>query len=274
MKKIIVAGFVFLVTVSLHAQEKDQFLSFTAGGGLHGLSYSALGGTQQNRLGYSFDIGYSYFFSANWGVRCGLGIQSSGARSTLNFQSAESATDADGDHYEFGSKYTNWQEKQQVLFLDIPLVAQYRRAVGKKIGLLGSLGVQLSVPVHSRFKTTGGEIVTTGYYSQWNVELSDLPRHGFTTITDSYNGELSLRPSYMVIADIGGLYTLSPKVDLYLGAYINYGLNNALRSDTKDIYQLDGVYNGMLASTQTTKLTPVSVGIKVGAYFHLAKKGK
>ena len=75
----------------------------------------------------------------------------------------------------------------------------------------------------------------------------------------------------MAIADLGGLYTLSFKIDLYVGAYVNYRLKNALKADSKEIIQLDGVYNGVLASTQTNKVTPVSFGLKVGLYLRLGK---
>jgi OmpA-OmpF porin, OOP family len=271
MKKQIIIVLGFLFCSMLQAQEKQQYLHLTVGGGLHNLSYDLQNGTQSGRFGNSINAGYSYFFTQHWGVQSGLGLQWFNARSTVNNLSAIPQVDIDGETMEFRANYTNWQEKQQALFMDIPLTLQYRHALSRKISLQGSAGGKISIPVSSNYKTTGGSITTTGYYAQLNAELSDLPEYGFATITDSYNGKLSLRPTYMAIADVGGLYTLSPKVDLYLGAYVNYGLNNTLKADTKEIFQLDGSYNGVLASTQTAKVTPVSVGIKVGVYFRLAK---
>lgn len=274
MKRQTIIALGFLFCSMLQAQEKQQYLHLTVGGGLHNLSYDLQNGTQSGRFGNSINAGYSYFFSQHWGVQSGLGLQWFNARSTINYFSAAPQVDMDGESLEFRANYNNWQEKQQALFLDVPLTFQYRHALSNKISLQGSVGGKISIPVSSNYKTTGGSITTTGYYAQLNAELSDLPEYGFATITDSYNGKLSLRPTYMAIADVGGLYTLSPKVDLYVGAYINYGLNNALRADTKEIFQLDGSYNGVLASTQTAKVTPVSVGIKVGVYFRLAKTRK
>ena len=274
MKRYITILLGFLLCSILQAQEKQQYLHLTIGGGLHNLSYDLQNGKQSSRFGNSINAGYSYFFNQHWGVQSGLGLQCFNARSTVNYLSATPQVDIDGESMEFRANYTNWQEKQQALFLDIPLTIQYRHALSNKISLQGSAGGKISIPISSSFKTAGGSITTTGYYSRLNAELSDLPEYGFTTITDSYNGKLSLRPSYMAIADMGGLYTLSPKIDLYLGAYINYGLNNALKADSKEIYQLDGVYNCVLASTQTMKVTPVSVGIKVGIYLRLTEPSK
>jgi len=274
MKRHITIVLGLILCSMLQAQEKQQYLHLTVGGGLHNLSYDLQNGTQSGRFGNSINAGYSYFFNQHWGIQSGLGLQWFNSRSTINYQSATPQVDIDGENFEFRANYNNWQEKQQALFMDIPLTLQYRHALSNKISLQGSAGGKISIPISSSFKTIGGSITTTGYYSRLNAELSDLPEYGFTTTTNSYNGKLSLRPSYMAIADLGGLYTLSPKIDLYLGAYVNYGLNNALKADTKEIYQLDGVYNGVLASTQTSKVTPISFGLKAGIYFRLTKPQK
>jgi OmpA-OmpF porin, OOP family len=271
MKKQLTLALSFLFFNMLQAQEKQHYLHITVGGGLHNLSYDLQNGTQSGRFGNTINAGYNYFFTQHWGIQSGLGLQWFNARSTVNYLSAIPQVDIDGESFEFRAVYNNWREKQQALFMDVPLTMQYRHALSNKISLQGSAGGKISIPISSSYETTGGSITTTGYYSRLNAELSNLPEFGFTTTTDSYSGKLSLRPSYMAIADIGGLYALSPKIDLYLGAYFNYGLNNALKAKSVEIYQLDGVYNGVLASTQTTKVNPVAVGIKVGIYFRINK---
>ena len=271
MKKQLTLALSFLFFNMLQAQEKQHYLHITVGGGLHNLSYDLQNGTQSGRFGNTINAGYNYFFTQHWGIQSGLGLQWFNARSTVNYLSAIPQVDIDGESFEFRAVYNNWREKQQALFMDVPLTMQYRHALSNKISLQGSAGGKISIPISSSYETTGGSITTTGYYSRLNAELSDFPEFGFTTTTNSYSGKLSLRPSYMAVADFGGLYALSPKIDLYLGAYFNYGLNNALKAKSVEIYQLDGVYNGVLASTQTTKVNPVSVGIKVGIYFRINK---
>jgi len=105
--------------------------------------------------------------------------------------------------------------------------------------------------------------------------MSGMPQHGFSIYNKEFNGKLSVKTSFMGIADLGGLYKLNEKLDLYVGGYINYGLNNILKPDSKLILQPnapDGIYNGVLASSLTTSVTPVSVGVKVGVYWHLGIK--
>jgi len=272
LKKQIIIGLSLWLGGSLQGQETGSYLHFNVGGGLHNLLCNIQNSTEKGDLGCTINAAYSYFFTPQWGVQTGLGIQSFNALSTLNLLSSTTEIDTDGDAYAFRVHYQNWKEKQQVLFFDIPLALQYRYAIGKSFGILGSAGGKISIPVNASYKTTGGEIVTTGYYSQWNVEFKNMPQHGFSTINNSYKGDLTLKPSYMAIADLGGLVKLSEKADIYIGAYINSGLNNILKADVKYIYQWNGVYNGVFASTQTAKINTISVGVKVGLYLKLGRK--
>jgi hypothetical protein len=189
MKKQIIIGVSLLVFGTLKAQyTAKQYLHFDIGGGLHNLEYNLQNGTQQGQFGYTVDAAYSYFFKPDWGVKAGVGIQSYGAQSTLNYLSVIPTLDSHGDLGNFNTSYNNWQEKQQALFVEIPIETQYRHFFNEKISLLAGLGAKVSIPVAATYKTTGEDIVTTGYYSQWNVLLSNLPQHGFSSNATNYSG--------------------------------------------------------------------------------------
>jgi len=269
MKKQIIIGVSLLVFGTLKAQYTRQYLHLDIGGGLHNLEYNLQNGTEKRQLGYSVNASYSYFFKPRWGIKSGIGIQSFGAHSTLNYLESSRNVDSDGDAYDFQTNYKDWQEKQQALFLDIPLEVQYRKLFNSKVGLLASVGAKISIPLLANYKTTGGAMETTGYYSQWNVELGNMPQHGFGTLMNSYSGNISLKTSYAGIADVGCILTLSKNTNLYLGGYINYGLNSILTPDSKQIYQSDGVYNGIFESNQLTSVNPLAVGVKVGLCWQL-----
>jgi len=272
MKNKIIIVLSLLASVMIQAQEPTQYLHFSVGGGLNNLSYTVPNGSQTARVGYTINGAYSYFFTPNWGLQAGLGIQSFGSISKLNYFTAAPAVDSEGDAFEFRTQYTNWQEKQNALFLEIPIAAQYRYTINEKFGLIGSLGVKMSLPIYTKYQTFGGQIRTTGYYEQWNVELYDLPKQGYSTITNSFTDKISLNPVFTGLVDFGGLYKLSSNLELYAGAYFNYGFNKAKTPDTKVIYQLDGAYNGMFASNQVQNVKPVSLGLKVGIYLQIGKQ--
>lgn len=272
MKKQIILGLSLLATVLIQAQGPAQYLHFNVGGGLHNLSYTMPNGSQNGKFGYTINGAYSYFFTPNWGVQAGLGIQSFGATSKLNYFTTAPAVDSEGDAFESRTQYSNWEENQNALYIEIPVAAQYRYTINEKFGLIGSLGAKMALPVYAKYKTIGGQIRTTGYYELWNVELYDLPEQGLSTITNSFTDRISLNPVFTGLADVGGLYKLSNKLELYAGVYFNYGFNKTKTPDTKVIYQQNGVYNGMFASNQVQNVKPISFGLKVGVYLQLGKQ--
>jgi len=252
--------------------EPGSYLHFNVGGGLHDFSYGLTNGTKQNaKIGYTVNAAYSYFFSPYWGVQTGIGAQTISGLSTLNYMTSTPASDASGA-YELRTYYRSWQEKQEAILADIPLVLQFRHKIGRNFGIIASAGGKVSLPVYSKFKSAGnGSIETVGYFPQVNGELSNAPQYGFTTITGVPQGNFSLKTAYMGVADLGGLIRLTDRTDLYIGGYVNYGLNNILKPDTKQVYA-GGVYNGVFASAQTSKVTPISFGVKVGLYLQVGKK--
>ncbi|MDP4277231.1 MAG: OmpA family protein [Bacteroidota bacterium] len=271
MKKQLIIIYCFLAVGMLHAQESGHYLHFNAGGGLNNLSYQLQNGTQQGRLGYTVNAAYSFFFMPQLGIQSGIGLQTYSAASSINYLTTSSETDVNGDPFVLSTLYKNWKEKQQTLFLDIPLTIQYRRYLNDKIGLLASAGAKIAIPLSASYKSESGKITTTGYYKQWNITLDDLPQYGFTTPINRFEGDYTFKNTYSAIADLGGLYKLSNKTDLYVGGYVNYGLNNILKADSKVVYQMNGTYNGILASNQTDKVIPISFGLKIGIYLNIGK---
>ncbi len=271
MKKQVIIGIVLLISGIIRAQQPEQYLFINGGAGYHNLSYDLKFGSEKGQVGYTLNAGYSYFFNPHWGLQSGIGIQSFSALSTLNYGSTTPNVDTDGQAYSFMANYKDWKEKQQVLFFEVPLVLQYKCALSPKFGLLASAGANISLPITANYKTSGGQIVTSGYYSQYNVVLSNMPQHGFSTFTNSYKGDVSLKPAYLGVAELGGLIRIAEKTELYIGGYLNYGLNNVLKSDSKLMFQPDGTYNSVFASDLTNKVIPMSVGVKLGLYWRLGK---
>lgn len=274
MKKLIIIGLCLLILSVLQAQKTEQYLHFNVGGGLNNLSYSLQNGTEKAQLGYTVNAAYSYFFNSNWGLQTGAGVKLYGAKSTLNLLTNENLIDTDNTPFDLRTNYNNWQEKQNALYFEIPLMVQYKRSFDEKYGILASVGAKIGLPLSASYKNAGGMISTTGYYSQWDAELSDLPQHSLLTTTGDYKGNYSLKTAYMAVANLGGLYKLTPKTDMYVGVYLNYGLNNVLNPQSKLIYQFDGKYNGVLSSNQTSNVNPISVGLKVGLYLQVGKQQK
>jgi hypothetical protein len=272
MKKILFISLLLWGTGALQAQEKSQSLYFNIGSGFHHLKYNLQNGTHESSMGYSCNLGYNYFFSNNWGLGAGLGLESFQSKATLNYQTSKSSVDTDGESFEFLTQYTDWQEKQSILLLDIPLSFIYQKEMSDKLKFQFSIGPKISFAVQSNYKTEGGTIETTGYYPQYNVVLYGMPQHNFKTITSFPKNDTSLNPVVSAYSNLGGLYKLNNSLDLYAGVYLDYGLSNMIDAQDKLLYQEDGVYNGIFSSNLTNKVKHFSFGFKIGINLRLGAK--
>lgn len=223
-------------------------------------------------MGYTVNLGYNYFFSKNWGLGAGLGLESFQSKATLNYQTSKSSKDTDGESFEFRTQYTDWQEKQSILFLDIPLSFIYLKEMSEKLKFQLSIGPKVSFAIQSNYKTVGGSIETTGYYPQYNVVLYGMPQHNFKTINEFPKEDISLNPVVSAYSNVGALYKLNNRMDLYAGIYIDYGLTNMIDAQNKYLYQEDGVYNGIFSSDLTNNVKQFAFGFKIGINFRLGAK--
>jgi OmpA-OmpF porin, OOP family len=253
---------------ALYAQDEGSFLSFSAGGGIHTLSYDLQDGKMVASEGLLISANYGYLFTPKWGFQTGVEISSGQSSGTLNMKTSKQVIDADGDAYELKTHYTDWEEQQTLYALTVPLNVLFRFPVGKKGCIQPSLGGALLMPLQAKYKVVSGEIVTTGYYSQWNVEIGNASRHGWTTVTDRYDGSLSLNPCFLATVGLGGTYRLSSKTEFYAGSYMYYGLNNMIKAGKNDLY-LNGKYNSLFKTGEISSVVPFFVGIRVGVNFYL-----
>lgn len=264
MKKTLSISLLLLGIGVAQAQEKSQALYFNIGSGFHNLKYDLANGKQEGNIGMEYNVGYNYFFSNKWGIGIGLGLETFQSKATLNYQTGNSSVDTDGESFEFRTQYSDWQEQQNSIFLNIPVNFIYQLHMCDKWKVQFSMGPQILFLLKSNYKIAGGAIETTGYYSQYNVILHDLPQHNFTTTTELPKGKNSLNPGLSAIVNLGGLYQLNQNMDIYLGAYFDYGLTNTMDTKSKFLYQEDGVYNGIFSSDQTKKVKPIAFGFKIG----------
>lgn len=268
----LIAGLLFFFVANLQSQSPARYFFVHTGTGSQSLDYNLANGQQEGGKGSSLNIGFVHMYNQSLGLQTGLGLESCSSSATMNFSTGTPAIDTDGDTYEFRTYYRNLKEKQRASFLDIPIGLFLRHSLGEKFGLMAMGGVKIAIPISSYYEVVSGQIETTGYYEQWNVEMRDMPRHGFATTNELFAEKFSLNPVFSVYADGGFFYKMSPKVDLYLGGFLNYGLNSVAKAEKKLLFQQNGVYNGVFSSDQVSKTRLICLGLKVGLYIQLGER--
>jgi hypothetical protein len=273
MKRQIFTWLFLIIGLTSEAQEKRNTLYFNVGGGVHNLSYSALDAASKGVFGFTVNGGYNYYLSPNLGIGLGLGISSFNSKCELNSLVTSAAVDIEGASYEHRNYFTNWTEKQSVNTLDIPLGIILRKHIGKNIGLLAKVGAEYSIPIKSTYEVTDGTLRSTGYYSQWNVELENLPQYGFPVLNNKPSGKVFLKNGLSAFVDLGMTLNLAEGRLLYLGGYLNYGISNIAISQSSLPFDGKGVYSSIVnASNAVEKVTPLALGLKIG--ISLEKKVK
>ena len=236
MKKLVYTAAVIMFSFTALGQEKGSFLTISGGVGGGGFQYKPQGiysfginkdadsaGTNKDKLGWNAHLGYSYFFTPNWGLATGVGI--SYYRTIGKIHETDFAKDeyysmgkyVDDDwvtipkttNYELRLRLTNWQEEQKGYFIEVPLMLrfQYKLGATRLHGFYAGLGAKLQIPIiQSTYRVLDGKskkdtrMNVSGQYDgydgidgKWN-EMPDigapgnpnLSYHGFGSIHNPY----------------------------------------------------------------------------------------
>ena len=305
------------------AQEKGSYLNIWGGVGKSGITYKMnnmnfADPKFEYKLGGQAGIGYSYFFTQNVGLSLGIGFSKyqTIAKLTGDFSkdfpfTLGNYTDNDRfphpTDYELRVRIKDWVENQSATFLEIPLSVYLQKKFGEKeiFGLYLNAGVKFQIPVKTQYSVQDGDsendtkINVSGYYKEKNLELGglgapDLSQHGFgqihnpSQILNNTSGNLNLKFNLSLMGDAGFLISLSRRVDISLGAYIDYGLlnmrkvkeNSAMFTGPETDYVSgaenynvgNGInYNSITQSEYVKRIGSISYGGKVGLRVKLGK---
>lgn len=273
-----------------HADPNDRrghYVEIHAGGGYGSLGYQ-LSGAQNKVTGFVSAIiqaQYAYFFHPNWGIGAGLWFTNytsfahiGGAYKWLD------QTDTDSEqHYDHTATVNRWREREIIHSAGIPLSIQFQYNQDDwKARIFAALGAAPSIAVMKHYQVVEGEITHTGYYPAWQLELKEM--HEFQTKRYEQEacaqGTLSIRPQIAVFADFGALVPMTQQLDLLLGVYANYSVNDVNGSAKKALGWKDETftfmeeYKGAYATDLASASHPWEAGVKIGIHWRYIRPDK
>lgn len=317
MKKILITITLAFMSLLILGQSKGLYLTLGGSLGANEYRYELDNGSQSRPLfGYGGVVGVQYYFTRHWGLGTGVGLTyyHSQGKYWNNYQenpeqySFEHMTDGDVNPQSAFSDYTlrlglsQWKERQEGYFLEIPLLLMYQTKWGKsqQWGLYFGVGGKFQLPVFGEGYEVeeGSELSVKGYSNKYELEYpisgaGDLSRYGFGTNDElSYEGDLNVKYGFALSTELGILKSLSRRVDLTLGAYFDYGLSNIkdgnkseggylLQPENGNTIHPNGPtvdyvgeymqYNGYINSSATDKVGLMALGGKIGLRIKLGK---
>ena len=174
--------------------------------------------------GWKYSWGADYIFPIKGINNIGIGAYYALAKHSLDseefFYSCD-IVDDENENFIYKAHGKDIKENQTIHFIEIPIYYQLRIK-----SFFFNIGPKIAIPIKSEYNMTKGNVELTGYYPKYNVELTDLPNHGFA----NYNieGEKgNLDTQIACGANVGIGYCLSVgSIDLNLKAFAEYMFND------------------------------------------------
>lgn len=277
--KICLALFIGAFTTS-----RAQEVTVKINGGLQGVDYSSPQGSGNMKPGGGLGVGYTYYFSKNWGLGTGLDFN----LYRTDFQLHDNTTitsyevDDQGSAFEYRVTPNGYKEEQRLYGLSIPLMLAYRSDTPGTTGFYFGIGGKVVFPLQHKVDASAASTQLSGYYPDINLEIDDLPDHGFGELTD-YNGaaDNDLKTAFTASAEAGLYFKLKPHMNLYTGVYVDYGITDLHKSGQSNIvsYSAEGIdevsSQGVMANQNLldkSKLFAVGVQVKLGFSLNKEKK--
>ena len=283
MKRTIFILALCLTGLGVTAQEFNRYeISINAGGGVSGFQTKPTEGKSAQKWTTSLGAGYHFFFNPKWGIGTGVNFAAyNGGVTITNYTTNQATTNLmeTGNPFDFRVSIPNYRETHQAMMATIPLMLQHQ-SVGKTI-FYGAIGVKAGLPLSAK-NGSKGRITSTGYYDYLAVLYEDMPEYGF--VTDQRfpkdKTDIDMKPAFMASVEVGVKRLLVNKMNLYLGLYFDYGLNDVFNRPAAApenanivVFQPDNqatfAYNTALNS-YSSQMIPFAIGIT--ARLTIAKK--
>lgn len=174
--------------------------------------------------------GWKYSFGADYiipikGIN-NIGIGAYYALSKYSLDSNEffyscNIVDDENEEFIYKAHGKDIKEKQTVHFVEIPIYYQLRIK-----SLFFNVGPKIAIPVKTEYSTIKGNVELTGFYPQYNVELTDLPNHGFANYNlAGKHGDLDSQIVWGACVGFGYCLPLG-SIDLNIKAFAEYMFND------------------------------------------------
>lgn len=269
MLRTITTGCLLALAVTANAQEFGVELN----GGLQGLQYNITGGKAKLQPGGSLGFNYNFALGKKWGLITGISGGYYQTKTTLDNGSVikSYAVDEEASAFEFRVKPTGYEEKLRFFAAGIPVMLQYHTTGNTQWYLNG--GGKVLFPFSAKTKASASELAMSGYYPDFNVELDNVPQHGFGKLTNWENeAKQDLKVTATLSAATGFSFPIGSALRLYTGVYIDYGLTDMRKSSDANAalvnYSPTGInnaqVNGILNKADDAKLLAYGVQVRLG----------
>ncbi len=231
-----------------------------------------------NRLGGAIKLGYVYSLTNHIGIGTGLEFSQYKQEVSLNsFSGTLSHYEVDPSTSAFVYRVTtsNYNEKQILHAIQIPLFLQYKTNINKGIDFNFRAGAKYFLPVKYKIDAKASYVNGTAYYPDVNLNIDNLPEYGFGGIAAySATGEYETKGIVMSMFELGFTFDMGLKNSLYAAMFLENGYGSIIDQKSDESYigynptsVFDRKANGLYSIDKDAKIRPVAFGVTLGWNF-------
>ena len=267
-------------TLAINAARKGAYLILDVGGGLNNIAFGVPDtcGTKSLGMGITARLGYRYFFTPNWGFGFGAYFSTFQSKAKFNYiQAVQKGIDQQAlvEHPErdYRTEFNGLEEKTSLSVIDIPIGLYYQHSMGNRWRFGAGVSFNITEVISQKFKTVSGEIINSGYFDWYQLQVDHLKEYGYDAFSD-FSGTPDLKTTIMGVGgEISLHYALTSKLDLTLNLNGAYRLGEIQNQKQDKLY--DENKNQYVGITQTSlcdnpKL--VNGGATIGICYRFGKK--
>jgi len=241
---------------------------------------------EKTAFGYNFggDLVYTFYQGKKVSLNAslGLGLTNYNALRQTDFKNElwtseyESTISANQTFY-LTETATDINEKQKMMFLDIPVKLGIDYALTEKLSAYATIGMAYGVPLSAKYNTSAS-ITRTGFYPDYNALLFDVDVDGSpyfypTNKAVTGSGSIAQQANLSVEGALGAKYKITPTIALFAGAKLMHGLQNVKNNPAEFIMATSATTMNTLAN-RADELQTRGLGLEIGVQFGFAKKVK
>ncbi|MEZ0129774.1 outer membrane beta-barrel protein [Flavobacterium sp. LBUM151] len=260
-----------IICLNSYGQDNKQEISVYVGGPFSFLKYHSIGEVEKGN-GINAGIRYSYYLNEGLSIGIGAEYQTYNTDSKFGFVTGQyAATDAEDENFLFRYRATNIREEQKLGYINVPVGIQFETP-GRSSKLYLAAGFKVGFAVSGTYETKMQNLTTSGYYPQYNVELFSPAFAGFASTDNLVAGkkDIDTDVAYSTTFETGLKQKIGDRSWIYLGVYLDYGLNNIYDKDNnKNLVEyhpelpVQLQYNSVLETPYTNDIRLVSYGLKL-----------